>query len=223
MLPSTFVGVLLFLWLVTPGFLFGVLAGRRRAAAATSAFHETAQVIVASVVFSGLGAALAALVVAILPARLSLRSLILDGRAYLGQHAGSAALFLLTQIVIACLLAWAADGLERRRTASRTGQPPPQLRTESAWNRLLGAHPPGASTHVWLRLTSGTEFRGRVLGFGHEIDVDERELVLTNPIEVRYPKQRWQSLGVWHHLALQGGDIEFLAVTHYADKEPGHV
>ncbi len=85
-----------------------------------------------------------------------------------------------------------------------------------------GAHPAGASTHVWLRLGSGTEFRGKVLGFGHDIDVDERELVLGYPIEVRYPKQRWQSLGVWRQLVVQGGDIEFLAVAHFADQEHRH-
>lgn len=222
MLPSTFVGVLLFLWLVTPGFLFGVLADRRRADAAASAFHETAQVVVASVLFSGLGAALAALAVAVSPARLSLRGLILDGRVYLGQHAGSAGLFLAVQIVVACLLAWAADKLQRHLVKKETGQPAPELRTQSAWDPLLGARPAKASTHVWLRLTSGTEFRGKVLGFGHEIDVDERELILVSPIEVRYPSQQWQSLGIWRHLVVQGGDIEFVAVAHHADQEQRH-
>lgn len=222
MLPSTFVGLLLFLWLVTPGFLFGVLAGRRRAAAEPSAFHEIAKVVVASVVFSGLGAAVAAVVVSVSPAQLSLRGLILDGQTYLGQHAGSAGLFLAVQIVVACLLAWGTDGVLRRLVTSRTGQPPPRLQTVSAWDPLLGARPAGASTHVWLRLASGTEFRGKVGGFGHEIEVGERELVLVWPIEVRYPSQPWQSLSVWRQVVIQGGDVEFLAVSYPADSEDGH-
>lgn len=220
MLPSTFLGVLAFLWLVTPGFLFRLLAARRRATAAESAFYETALTVVGSVAFSTVGAGIAAAVVAISPAQVSLGRLIVEGRAYLGRHAGSVGLFIAVQIVSACLLAWAADWFERQRIKDETGQDPPQLHTISAWDRPLGVRPAGTSTHVWLRLPSGIEFRGKIGGFGHEIDVAERELVLVPPIEIRYPRQRWQPLRDWQRVVLQGSDLEFLAATYPRNAEP---
>jgi hypothetical protein len=219
MLPSTFLGVLLFLWLVTPGFLFSLLAARRRATAAESAFHETARTVVSSVVFTSLGAGVAALVVAASPATISLARLIVDSQAYVGSHAGSLGLFLSVQIATACLLAWGADGLERQRTKDETGQDPPELRTVSAWDEPLDGCPPGTSTRVWLRLRSGIEFLGKLGGVGREIDVDERELLLVPPIEIRYPKQGWQTLR-HQRLVVQGSDIEFLATTYPKNPEP---
>lgn len=218
-MPTTFVALLLFLWLVTPGFLFSLLAARRRATAAKSAFHETAQTAVASVVFSTLGAVVAAAVVALSPANVDVARLIVESRSYLGAHSGSVGLFVAVQIVSACLLAWAGDGLVRWRVKAKTGLELPRLHTVSAWDRPLGVRPKGTSTHAWLRLRSGIEFRGKVGGFGHEIDVADRELVLVPPIEVRYPPQHWQSLPGWQRLVLQGGDIEFLAATYPQDHE----
>ena len=128
-MPTTFIALLLFLWLVTPGFLFSLLAARRRATAAESAFHETAQTAVASVVFSTLGAVVAAAVVALSPANVDLARLIVEGRSYLGAHSGSVGLFVAVQIVGACLLAWAGDGLVRWRVKAKTGRELPRLLT----------------------------------------------------------------------------------------------
>ena len=58
MLPSTFLGLLLFLWLITPGFLYNLLAARRRIVQPASTFQEITRVVLASALFSGVAGAL---------------------------------------------------------------------------------------------------------------------------------------------------------------------
>jgi hypothetical protein len=218
MLPSTFLGLLLFLWLVTPGFLFNLLVANRRALRPASTFEEITRVVLASVLFSTLAGLLVAAGLALIPRRgFRLGQALNSGLPYLRQHYLWVAGLLAAQVVVACLLAWAANGILRCRMARSDGRPAPRLKAESAWTSLLRAAPAGTSTHVWLRLTSGVELRGRVVGFGHEVDVEDRELILGPPLEMRGDhRDKLQKLE-WQHLVVQGGDIESLAVKYMRD------
>lgn len=217
--PTTLLGLLLFLWLVTPGFLFTLLAGRRRAAAKESVFQETAGVVVTSVLFSSLGTAVAALVLHAIGVNVDLGRVIGDSRAYLAQHYRAVGLFLGLQILASCVAAVLANVAMALLTRVRTGQASPRLAQESAWDRPLGRVPRGSRPRVWVRLSSGIELLGFVAAVGHEIDVGERELVLRDPIEMRYPGQDATHPLVEKRLIVQGADIEFLAVK-YVLKEP---
>lgn len=217
--PNTLLGLLMFLWLVSPGFLFTLLAGRRRAAAKESAFQETARVVLASVAFSSLGAAVAVLVLSGTHVDVDPGRLIGEGRPYLGQHYRAVGAFLGLQIVIACGLAGLANLIEIGRVSRATEQAPPRLTQESAWDRPLGRFPTGSRPQVWLRLTSGIELRGIVAAFGHEIDVQERELVLRDPIEIRYPEKAMLPVHE-QRVVVQGADIEFLAVQYIEEENP---
>lgn len=214
--PSTFAGLLLFLLVVAPGFLFSLLAARRRAAAKVSVFEETARVVLASVVFSSLAAAAASLIFTTTNVSVDLGRLIGQGRPYLSEHYRAIGAFLGLQLALACVLALLANLLEISRIRRRTDHAPPRLTQESAWDRPLGRLPAGSRAQVWLRLASGIELTGAVAAFGHEIDVQERELVLKDPIEIRYPEKPLQSVA-HQRLVVQGSDIEFLAVQYVED------
>lgn len=215
--PSTLLGLLLFLWLVTPGFLFSLLAGRRRAAAKVSVFQETARVVLASVAFTSLAAAVAYLMINGTDVSVDLGRLIGEGRPYLGQHYRAVGAFLGLQIVVACALAVLVDRIEIWRIRKATDQAPPRLAQESAWDRPLSRIPAGSRPQVWLRLSSGIELSGAVAAFGHEIDVRDRELVLKDPIEIHYPEKAIQPV---HHqrIVVQGADIKFVAVQYVDDE-----
>lgn len=214
--PSTLAGLLLFLWVVTPGFLFSLLAGRRRAAAKTSVFQETARVVLASVAFSSLAAAAASIVVTRARESVDLGRLIGEGRPYLSQHYQTVGAFLGLQLAVACSLAVLVNLFEIWRIRGATDQAPPRLTQESAWDRPLGRLPAGSRAQVWLRLPSGIELTGAVAAFGHEIDVRERELVLKDPIEIRYPDKPVQPVA-HQRVIVQGADVEFLAVQYVED------
>lgn len=197
--------------------MFTLLASRRRATAKESAFRETAQVVLASVAFSSAGAAVAAVLVG---ARVDVDPgrLISEGRPYLGQHYRAVAAFLGLQIVVACGLAGLVNFFEILRIRTATDHAPPRLTQESAWDRPLGRCPAGSRPQAWVRLTSGVELRGIVAAFGHEIDVQDRELVLKDPIEIRYPGQTMQPVRE-QRVVVQGADIEFLAVQYIEDEK----
>jgi len=67
MVPSSWLTVVLFLFLVSPGLLFDLLALRRRTGAVESAFHETSRIVLASLGFTVLALAVLALVGAAFP------------------------------------------------------------------------------------------------------------------------------------------------------------
>jgi hypothetical protein len=165
MLPSTFLGLLLFLWLVTPGFLFNLLAARRRTLRPASTFEEITRVVLASVLFSTLAGLLVAVGLALIPRRgFRLGHALNSGPPYLRQHYLWVAGLLAAQVVVACLLALLANRILKWQLERSTGRPAPRLKAESAWTPLLSGAPKGTSAHVWLKLRDGVELRGKVGG-----------------------------------------------------------
>lgn len=219
--PSTFVGLLLFLWLVTPGFVFNWLAGRRRAQATETTFQEASRVVLASAAFS----TVAALLVIGIDFFLGLAGhgadfgrVITTDKPYIRDHVGALGAELLLQIVLACGLAWVADYLIRKRVTKQKDRPPLKLRMESAWTEPFGKQPPGASARAWVRLKSGLELRGKVDSVTHDIPIADRELVLTMPLHVQRPDGPRQKLK-WEWVIVQGPDIEALAIKYERDED----
>jgi hypothetical protein len=216
MLPSTFLGLLLFLWLITPGFLYNLLAARRRIVQPASTFQEITRVVLASALFSGVaGAIVLGGEWLIFRGGFQLARAVDGGALYLRQHYLWVAGLLTTQVVLACLMAWGADGIFKWHTRHSTGRAAPRLKAESAWTPILSA-PKAAHAYVWLRLKSGIELIGSVEAFGHEIAVADRELVLTAPIKIKEAGGEVADVP-WQHLVIGGGDIESLAVKYVRD------
>lgn len=218
MLPSTFLGLLLFLLLVTPGFLYNAMAARRRVLQDESTFMEISRVVLASVGFSTVSVAILLAVHAGRPhPELDLGRLATVGELYVRQKAGVLITYAAIELALACLIATGANWLIPWVVRKITGRKPPRLKAESAWTPLIHACPVDASPHAWVRLRSGLEVRGKIQAYGHEIDVSDRELVLGPPLEVRYPNQP-SELPQWQYFVIQGSDIESLAVKYVANK-----
>lgn len=217
MVPSSILGLLLLVWLVTPGFVFNARTASRHARGSESAFQEASRVMLGSVVLSSLGAAVAASVIAS-SARFSFDpgQLVADPRRYLADHISDAVLFLTVQVVIACVLAVLADAAVRVWIWVSTKQWPPRLRTEAIWSRALAPGQPGTRRQVRLRLASGIEFEGILAGFGRDIDIADREIALEEPITVTFPGRQPEPF-IWRYVTFQGPDIEFLAARHIPD------
>ena len=213
MVPSSILGLLLLVWLVTPGFLFNARAASRHARGAESAFQEASRVMVGSVVLSSVGTATAAAVVAGTRFTLDPEQLVAEPRRYLAEHLPDAVVFLTVQVLTACLLALLADGAIRLWIRITTGQPVPRLRTEAIWSRALAAGSPGTRRQVRLRLSSGVEFEGILAGFGRDLDIADREIALEEPITITYPTRAPEPF-TWRYVTFQGPDIEFLAARH---------
>ena len=217
--PSTFVGVLIFFWLVTPGFVFNWLASRRHARDTETTFQEVSRVVVASAAFST-AAALQLLqfhsVLRIAGLGTDVDRLISGDQAYLRTQLGWIAGFLLLQVALACGLAWLTDQAFRWAAADG-GVPPPLLHAESAWITPFKRQPQeNAAAHAWLRLKSGVEITGRVQVVSHDIPVENRELVLTRPLHLRPQGGKAQELQ-WQWVVIQGSDIDVFAVKYVRD------
>lgn len=216
MLPSTFVGLLLFLWLITPGFVFNTLAARRRTLETETTLQEASRIILASVLFSTMAGVILVVLNAwvVGPARgVDLDLLINSGAVYVRHKPVALAIYLAFQVLLACGLAWVGDWWIRRAITKRTGKPPPRLHVQSAWTRPLAIQPQDAEAHAWVRMKSGVEFTGKLDGIGHEIDLTDRELVLISPLLMRTPGGQTQKL-LWQWLIVQGPDIDSLAVRY---------
>lgn len=219
--PSTFVGLLLFLWLVTPGFVFNWLAGRRRAQATETTFQEASRVVLASAGFSTLAALLVIGIDSLLSLAdhgIDLGRVVAADKPYIRAEVGALGAELLLQVVLACGLAWAANYVIRKRVAKQKNRPPLRLRTESAWTEPFGKQPPSASARAWVRLKSGVELRGKVASVTHDIPIADRELVLTMPLHIQRTDGLREKLK-WEWVIIQGPDIEALAIKYERDED----
>lgn len=212
--PNTFIGLLLFVWLITPGFLFSWKAAKRRALHTETVLQEVSRIVLASVLFS----TLAGLIVITVDLAVGRRGTVLS-RAVAADpevwrtEAATLLGYLLLQVLLACGLALLADRLIRWRVTKKRGTPPPQLRSESSWTEALGQRPVNAAPHAYLRLKSGVELQGKVAAFTHDLVVDDRELVLTAPLWIRPPDGSLQELR-WGTVIIRGPDIDCLAVRY---------
>jgi hypothetical protein len=161
--------------------------------------------VLASVLFSTLAGLLVAMGLALIPRRgFHLGHALNSGPPYLRQHYLWVTGLLAAQVVVACLLALLANRILKWQMRRSTGRPAPRLKAESAWTPLLSAAPEGTSAHVWLKLRGGVELRGKVVAFGHEIDVADRELVLGKPLEMRSGAQEKPHELLWQHVVVEG-------------------
>src|SRR6266567_9163130 len=87
MVPSTWLTLLLFLFVVSPGILFDLLGAQRHVRAAESTFREIGRVVLGSIGFTSLAIALLLLVRLVVPAAMpDPRSLITGGTDYFAAH-----------------------------------------------------------------------------------------------------------------------------------------
>ena len=212
MVPSTWLSVLLFVVLVAPGLLFDLLAERRRVGAPESAFREASRVVLASLVFSGLGFAVVGLVRALRPAWMpDPDRLVADPQQYLVEHYR----LLLAALVVTASVAFGAVGLVHWFLGRKYGS---NLRTLSTWHKVFRQElPDGTAAYVRVRLSNGTVFTGKLAGYSADLELADREIVLAPPLFSKTGNNKLTALPVeWQRVILPASSIESITVQYGA-------
>jgi hypothetical protein len=210
MVPSTWLTVVLFLFLVSPGLLFDLLAVRRRTGAVESAFHETSRIVLASLGFTVLALAILALVGAVFPGLLPDPKGLFDPN---GAYAADNWPSVVGALAAESVLAHGAALLTHWLLVLRGGA---TIRPVSAWTALYRRDlPPGHYAYVRVRLTGGIVYTGAVLSFTSDLPLADRELVLVPPL---YSKTGDKSLAPlppdYTRVVIRGAMIETMAVEY---------
>lgn len=217
MIPTTWLAVILFLLVVSPGLFFDLLAARRRVGVVESAFREIGRVAMGS-----LGFTLVTLVVVLGAQQLfpqvffDPHALILNGNAYLADHYGQVVL----TIVVAALVSHATAFGLHKNLARRDGE---TIRKMSTWSKAFKQGvPDDHAVFVRVRLSSGLVYTGQVENFSPEIPVADRELLLTKPLAVKLDaKSTLTSLpDAYSRVILPGSEIEAIAVEYRPASSP---
>jgi Family of unknown function (DUF6338) len=221
MVPGTWLTVVLFLLLVSPGLLFDLLAVRRRTGAVESAFHETSRIVLSSLGFTALALAVLAVVAAIFPGLLPDPKGLLDpdGR-YAADHWPVVIGALAAESVLAHAAALLTHGILVRRGGAT-------IRPMSAWTALFRRdRPKGHRPYVRLRLTGGIVYTGTVVSFTSDLPLADRELVLGPPLYSKTGDRPLSPLPPdYTRVLIRGAMIETMAVEYRPsdDGEPDPV
>jgi hypothetical protein len=194
-LPTSFVGLTLFVVLLAPGMAFLLVGERGRVATReTSVLRETAMVALNSLVFD----VLAVLFILQLPrwrwAHLpDLDAWTADGSAYARKHYQSLSGWFVGAVLLACVLAmvWAAILNRTERLRWLRQRPPvrwmfPKSGTEHVsawWKVLIEENDDTAKRRVTCCLDDGSEIQGMLLSLNPSVqETPDREITLSEPL-----------------------------------------
>ncbi|WP_158842035.1 DUF6338 family protein [Saccharothrix deserti] len=179
-MPTSLLGLVLFLVLLAPGFAFTLRRERVRSGRTLSAFRETTTVALVSVAANGAVLALFAVLRIVFPSWTpDVGALVREPQRYAVEHYAQLLSWGVGLLAVATLVAFAAGG--RRGKEHESGV--------SAWTLLFTAHP-DAKVFVGCVLDDGSYVAGRLLSFSRAAeDVADRELTLTGPITYRAPEK----------------------------------
>lgn len=228
-MPTSALGVLVFVLAVFPGFYYELIRGRRFTRAKESAFYEASRTVAASVLL-GLPAATVAflgwLIVLNPSSPPDISALIKRDPGYLGMHARELAISLGIYIGSGFLLAHASIiglrlyGLAKARFSALTQG---VTSSHSLWTHVFKHRAPkGHVSIAQVRMKSGQIWAGPVLNFTTEHELTDRELVLHTPI--RHGDQDNPSNLVatsQRAVILRGPEIESISILAYVlDDKP---
>lgn len=182
-MPTTFTGLLLFVVLLLPGFVY--LVGKERAGTErrTSPFRETVSIVAAS------SAAELSVVVISSPAWASIMDvdrLLTDLPGYWHDHARLLALWFVGLLLAAIALAYAATRPALRHLVERIGGEYPHPSAVSAWWMLFHQLDPSADKQVGCVLDDGSYIEGNLVSFNIDAsDIADRDIILGEPVKYR--------------------------------------
>jgi Family of unknown function (DUF6338) len=199
-MPTSLVGLVLFVVLLAPGMVYVRRRERQQAATPVSALRETTTIVLASVTCELLVAGLLAVARVVWPAGTpDVGALVRDPASAVRAGYASLTLWAVGLVASASLVALVAaavnlpariGGLVRRmRWLAWLVVPPTEGITPSAvWWNLLYARYPAASVHVGCVLDDGSYVDGWLSEFDPSpVASPDRELVLATPIRYRPP------------------------------------
>lgn len=216
-MPNTFLGLVLFVICLAPGFAYAATRNRILPERTSTPFRETTRVVLASLVFDGVVLAMFAVLRVVAPrATPDVGELVQQGWSYVRGDYGMVFLWF-------CLLVVAAVGLAVAAARLLPGGPGPVL-IESSWWLLFRRYPDqiGAkSVHVGCELVDGSYLSGTLQHFAHQDDESgDRELALGAPLQYRAQTMNAaQPLPGHQFVSVSARQIKFVTVT-YLDHLP---
>lgn len=193
-MPTTLLGLLLFLVLLLPGFAYTLRRERHVSSRSVSVFRESVSVAFVSVVADAAILAAFAVLRGVAPsATPDVGALVRDPSGYGRTHYAELIGWGAGLLLIATVLATVAAGPSPRRISRRI----PLLRDRitgreheahmSAWTLLFTEHA-GARIHLGCVLSDGSYISGKLLSYSRASeDVEDREITLSGPIRYRAP------------------------------------
>ena len=202
-MPTTVSGLLLFVALLTPGFVYLVRTESRLPGQQYTVLRETALVVSFSLLANTLALGLFGIFRTLWPGGTpDTGAIVRDPGTYFQGHYVMVTLWgaglLLVAVAVAALIAvppaWSGRLLSRSdlwpipaiRTSIERRQRG-QIARESGWGSAFFRYP-DHQVHLGLRLMDGTYLYGRLLTFSPQIEEnDDRSLQLAGPVEIRTP------------------------------------
>lgn len=217
MMPTTWLALLSFFVLVAPGVFFDLLLSTKQAERRETTFREAGRVILVSAwcsvltipVVLGVGAALRAWAPKGQDWVPTARDVIAGDRTYLADHlAGLAvigALFVATTLGISALTFWCIHKDD-----------PGQISHVSIWRKVFRDDAPSDTyPMVRVKLQCGTSWTGRVAHYSPDLEIIDREIVLSPPIAMKTANGPSHNLPAgWGRVILRADRIESIAVQY---------
>lgn len=195
--PTSLLGLLLFVVLLAPGFAYTLCRERLTAHRPVSAFRETVALVFVGVLCDAVALGVFAVLRVLGPGWTpDVGALLRDPQGYALRHYAELTAWSVGLLTLAVLLAVAAGNRWFRRLAGRL----PWLRRRlphreheaylSAWWLLFSEHP-DSEVHVGCVLEDGSYVTGRLWSFSRSAeDSQDRELTLVGPIRYRAPRAK---------------------------------
>src|SRR5262245_43774198 len=190
--PTTLIGLLLFVVLLLPGFAYLVGKERHGTERRLSPFRETVAIVAASVTSELFVLIVFAVIRALWPSRTpDVGALIRDAGSYLRSshvHYENVAVWAICLLAAATLVAYLATVPAIRRKIEKLTGPYPHDSTVSAWWILFERWPKNRDVQVACTLDDGSAVRGLFGSFNISADDSpDRDLILKEPIYYRPP------------------------------------
>jgi hypothetical protein len=216
-MPTTFVGLCIFVAFLTPGFLYATQRRVLAPQAERSALMETTLVVSISLVTNALAGVAFGLVRWRFPSHTPDIGMILrPDSSYCIDHLPYVMAWIWLVVALSCALAVAGARWESaRRFLNRLLAP--VIIDSSAWCETF-ATDPGQYVHAGLELTDGSFVSGRVVWFSTDLEeTGDRDVVLGPPLTIRTEEG---AVGlVAQRVVLAARDIHRIDVTYISDAE----
>jgi hypothetical protein len=189
-MPTTLTGLLLFVVLLLPGFAYLVGKERHGTERRLSPFRETVAIVAASITSELVVLVIFAVMRTLWPSITpDVGALVRQGGAYLrGGQYGNVAIWGLSLLAAAVVLAYLATVPKVRRRLKWLTGPYPHDSTVSAWWILFERWPEGRDVQIACTLDDGSAVRGLFGSFNVSADDSpDRDLILKEPIYYRPP------------------------------------
>ena len=221
MIPDSFVGLVLFVSLLSPGFVYLQARERRHPGIDYSPLRETSLIVVTSIATLGVAMLIAWIFRGVRPTHSpDVGAYVTGGAAYLRKHHAEAASWSGGLVVLACVLAYflavppaaLARGHLRSWVLDRRGTG--VIEQKSGWSAAFDAHRDHRKV-VEVVLTDGTTLFGLLGSRSTQIaETADRDLVLAAPIQVREVGTNWIELPMAGTLVVSAARIKYMVVSY---------